>query len=441
MAVLAAAAGRGWQLADVRAAVGSGAWTGLAALYERRSEPGRMARLLPCEWRKAIGFVSGEKNVRHRPTSDNTSRPPADESALAAEYGLIRAWLTAVLVAAEDPERVRRWGGRVIAVGGVHAFDVTFTFYGKPAWVDFAMDYWVFSYLVAISVGTGLLFGLSPAWRLSRIDVNVNLKDAGRGVGMSRRQNHFSGLLVVTEMALALILSVCAGVMIRSVLKMSAVSVGVDSGQVTTMRLGFTLAKYGQTPAQVAFYDHFMERVKAVSFVHAVALTTNLPSGGSNPFTMEFEGGRLRPDLVVRLHWLTEAQLLDAIAISQATPGPFFTVATFIGYLLGGWRGAVLGTIGMFLPAFAYVGLTAHVLPKLRKSPFASAFLDGVNAAAVALMGFVGWQFARASLVNWLAVLIAVASLFLVFRCRVNSAWLVIGGAVAGILLRSVGWA
>jgi DNA-binding transcriptional ArsR family regulator len=116
MAVLAAAAVCGWRLADVRAAVGSGAWKGLAVLYERRSEPGRMARLLPGEWRKAIGFVSGEKNVRHRPTSDRTSRPPADESALAAEYGQIRAWLTAVLVALEDPERVRRWGGRVIAV-------------------------------------------------------------------------------------------------------------------------------------------------------------------------------------------------------------------------------------------------------------------------------------------------------------------------------------
>src|SRR4029077_19297180 len=116
IAVLAAAAACGGQWADVRAAVGSGAWTVLAAFYERRSEPGRMARLLPYEWRKAIGFVSGEKNVRHRPTSDKISRPPADESALAAEYGLIRAWLTAVLIAAEDPERVRRWGGRVIAV-------------------------------------------------------------------------------------------------------------------------------------------------------------------------------------------------------------------------------------------------------------------------------------------------------------------------------------
>jgi DNA-binding transcriptional ArsR family regulator len=116
MAVLAAAAGCGWRLADVRAAVGSGLWRGLERLYERRSDPDRMARLLPYEWRKATGFVSGEKNVRHRPTSDRTSRPPADESALAAEYGQIRAWLTAVLVAVEDPERVRRWGGRVIAV-------------------------------------------------------------------------------------------------------------------------------------------------------------------------------------------------------------------------------------------------------------------------------------------------------------------------------------
>ena len=148
----------------------------------------------------------------------------------------------------------------------------------------------------------------------------------------------------------------------------------------------------------------------------------------------------LREDLVVRLHWLSDSQLLDAIAVSQGTPGPFFTVATFIGFLLGGWRGAALATIGMFLPAFVYVALTARVLPTLRKSAFAGAFLDGVNAAAVALMGFVGWQFARASLVNWPAAVIAVISVVLVFRYRTNSAWLVVGGAVAGILLRSVGW-
>jgi len=147
----------------------------------------------------------------------------------------------------------------------------------------------------------------------------------------------------------------------------------------------------------------------------------------------------LRADLVAKLHWLSDAQLLDAIAVSQATPGPFFTVATFIGYLLAGWRGAALATLGMFLPAFVYVGATAGFLPKLRQSPVASAFLDGVNAAAVALMAFVGWQFARASLVNAPAVILAVVSAVLVFRYKVNSAWLVLGGAAAGIVLHALG--
>ncbi|HEY1468411.1 MAG TPA: chromate efflux transporter [Candidatus Acidoferrum sp.] len=148
----------------------------------------------------------------------------------------------------------------------------------------------------------------------------------------------------------------------------------------------------------------------------------------------------LRADLVVKMHWLSDAQLLDAIAVSQATPGPFFTVATFIGYLLGGWRGAVLATVGMFLPAFVYVGLTAGFLPKLRKSRVASAFLDGVNAAAVALMAVVGWQFAQAAIVNVPAIVLMIISAVLVFRYKVNSAWLVLGGAIAGIALRAVGW-
>jgi chromate transporter len=147
----------------------------------------------------------------------------------------------------------------------------------------------------------------------------------------------------------------------------------------------------------------------------------------------------LRADLVVRLHWLTDAQLLDAIAVSQATPGPFFTVATFIGYLLGGWKGAGLATVGMFLPAFVYVGATAKYLPRLRKSPPASAFLDGVNAAAVALMATVSWQFARAALVNLPSIVLGSISVVLVFRYKVNSAWVVLGGALAGILFRAVG--
>ena len=116
MAVVGSASARGWQLADVRAAVASGAWKGLAALYERRSEPGRMDRLLPLEWRKCIGEIAGEKNVRSWHTSNLSTRPPVEQSSSSAEYGLIRTWLTAVTCAAEDPERVRGWGRRAVAV-------------------------------------------------------------------------------------------------------------------------------------------------------------------------------------------------------------------------------------------------------------------------------------------------------------------------------------
>jgi len=146
----------------------------------------------------------------------------------------------------------------------------------------------------------------------------------------------------------------------------------------------------------------------------------------------------LREDLVTRLHWLTETQLLDAIAVSQATPGPFFTVATFVGYLLAGWHGAGAATLGMFVPAFTYVALTANVLPKMRKSPNAGAFLDGVNAAAVALMAFVGIQFAREVVTTPLALVIGVAAAVLVLRFRVNSAWVVLGGALSGLVVKLV---
>ena len=115
VAVLGALVARGWQLAEVRAAITSGPWKGLAALYERRSEPGRMERLLPLEWRKCAAKISREDFGLRWPTSDLSTRPPAGGSAWSAEYGLIRQWLTAVLCAAEDPERVRSWGRRAVA--------------------------------------------------------------------------------------------------------------------------------------------------------------------------------------------------------------------------------------------------------------------------------------------------------------------------------------
>jgi chromate transporter len=143
----------------------------------------------------------------------------------------------------------------------------------------------------------------------------------------------------------------------------------------------------------------------------------------------------IRADLVERWHWLTETQLLDAIAVGQVTPGPVFTTATFIGYVLGGTQGALVATLGIFLPAFFFVAVSGPIVPRIRKSPVAGAFLDGVNAAALALMLVVTYDLGRAALVDPTTIVLALVSAAILFRFRVNSAWLVLGGAIAGLLL------
>ena len=143
----------------------------------------------------------------------------------------------------------------------------------------------------------------------------------------------------------------------------------------------------------------------------------------------------LRADLVERWHWLSEAQLLDAIAVGQITPGPVFTTATFIGFLLGGVPGSLVATLGIFLPAFVFVAISAPFLPRLRASPVASALLDGLNAASLALMAVVTFQLARNALVDWPTIALGAVAAVLLIRFRVNSAWLVLAGAIVGLLL------
>ena len=142
----------------------------------------------------------------------------------------------------------------------------------------------------------------------------------------------------------------------------------------------------------------------------------------------------LRADLVTRWGWLTEGQLIDAVAVGQVTPGPLFTTATFIGYVLGGLRGGLVATLGIFLPAFVFVAASGPLVPRLRRSPVAGAFLDGVNVASLALMAVVTWQLGRSALVDLPTVSLAVVSGVLLLRYRINSAWLVLAGAAVGIL-------
>ena len=148
----------------------------------------------------------------------------------------------------------------------------------------------------------------------------------------------------------------------------------------------------------------------------------------------------LRSDLVVRLHWLTERQLLDAVAVGQVTPGPLFTAATFVGYLLQGTPGAIVATVGIFLPAFVLVAVSGPLVPRLRRSPWTADVLDGINVAALSLMIVVSAQLARTAVVDWVTATIAVVSAILLIRYRVNSAWLILGGAFGGFVLRQTGW-
>jgi chromate transporter len=129
---------------------------------------------------------------------------------------------------------------------------------------------------------------------------------------------------------------------------------------------------------------------------------------------------------------LTQRQLVDAVAVGQVTPGPVFTTATFIGYLLGGVPGAIVATVGIFLPAFVFVILTGPIIPRLRSSPIFSSFLDGVNAVSLALMAGVTWYLGRTAVVDPFTAVLAVVALVMSYRFKINAAWLVLGGGSLG---------
>jgi chromate transporter len=141
----------------------------------------------------------------------------------------------------------------------------------------------------------------------------------------------------------------------------------------------------------------------------------------------------LRGDFVERLGWITQGQLLDAVSIGQVTPGPVFTTATFVGYLVAGLPGAVLATIGIFLPSFVFVGLLTRIVRRIRERAWSAAFLDGLNASALGLMAGVTWQLGRAALVDPLTVGLFAGALVALWRIRLNSVWLIAAGAAVGV--------
>ena len=194
------------------------------------------------------------------------------------------------------------------------------------------------------------------------------------------------------------------------------------------------------------------QRAKAVFFGSGVILGGASSAGAAAPAVwpillvfvkigaMVFGSGYvllafLRADLVERLGWLTQQQILDAVAVGQVTPGPVFTTATFLGYLLHGTSGAAVATLGIFIPAFVFVAISAPLIPKIRASPVAGAALDGINVASVALMAVVTWQLGQAALIDATTVAVAlVSAVALLVLPRLNSAWLIAGAGVLGAM-------
>ena len=144
----------------------------------------------------------------------------------------------------------------------------------------------------------------------------------------------------------------------------------------------------------------------------------------------------LQTEFVERLHWLTDKQLIDAVAVGQFTPGPLFTTATFIGYVVAGWMGAVVATVGIFLPGFLLVAVSGPLIPRLRRSAVVAAALDGVVAGSLALMAVVAMQLGKASIVDRTTLVVFGVSLIALLWFRVNSAWLVAAAAVLGWVMR-----
>jgi chromate transporter len=177
-------------------------------------------------------------------------------------------------------------------------------------------------------------------------------------------------------------------------------------------------AQTGGTPAPYGLGGLFLSFLKIGSVVY-----------GSGYVLLAF----LRTDFVDRLRWLTDQQLIDAVAVGQFTPGPVFTTATFIGYLAGGVPGAMVATAGIFLPSFVFAAAVYPLLGWLRRSEWTGALLDGVNVAALGLMAAVSWELGRTTIIDAFSATLAIVTLAVLLRFKINSAWLIVGGALSGV--------
>jgi chromate transporter len=279
---------------------------------------------------------------------------------------------------------------------------------------------WVYVKYGSAPLAVWLLYGIKPAvvavivkalWKLSRTAIKGPLL---AGVGFLVLGSYLGGLN-----AIALIFG--SGLLVMAIKKGRRLW-PEDKASLLAILPGLALPA-ATAVAQFSLAGLFFTCLKIGSVVF-----------GSGYVLLAF----LRSDFVDRLGWLTDHQILDAVAVGQFTPGPVFTTATFIGYLLGGVPGGLLATLGVFLPSFFFAAAVFPVVGALRRSHWAGAFLDGVNVGALGLMAGVAWQLGRAAIIDWPTLGLAAVSAFVLFRFRVNSAWILLAGGLVGSVYKLV---
>jgi chromate transporter len=281
---------------------------------------------------------------------------------------------------------------------------------------------WVYVMYGTTPVAVWLLYGVKPV-------VIAIILQAIYALGRKAAQSAFYVALAVGVLALALLgvseIPLLFGGALLALLVINGRRL-LGQAAVLAYPLGIPVSMLVQTSAIAA----------QVPFSYIELLVTFLKIGATIYGSGYVLTSYLQTEFVARLGWLTTAQLVDAIAIGQFTPGPLFATATFVGYLMAGVPGAALASLGIFLPGFILVALVSPLVPRIRQNQWLSALLDGVNAAAVALMAAVTITLARAACIDGMSIALGVAAAVLLIRFRLNATWLIIGGGIIGVVYR-----
>ena len=359
--------------------------------------------------------------------------PPAQIAMMRAELVERRRWMTeeefldrlgaANLIPGPSSTEVTIFTGFLRA--GWPGLFVAGAAYMLPAVIIVTLVAWIYVRFGNLPQVNGILYGLKPA-------VIVLVIQSVWKLGRSAARDLF-----LKAIGVAALLSTIAGAGPLAVIVGAGAVAGFGEWGKRNNR-GMLAAIVLSAAGIVALSSQFLPPVATAESGHAIGLQQVflyfLRTG-----TLIYGGGFvliafLQKDLVAAFHWLTSKQLLDAIAVGQVTPGPVFTTATFIGYLLLGVPGAAVATLGIFLPSFFFCAISGPLIPVLRKSSVAGAFLDGVNVASVALMAAVAWELARAALVDPLAIGLAAATAILLGLTEIKFGWLLLGSALIGLL-------